>query len=119
MDDACSSMEQITNLRIYRNSDVVKVIGFIPPGHAHMRLVLVLKDQVIVLQEATVAAIVRAYIDIVTHPTRRAVEFVQVKLDKESRKIGYAEHQLIESGRNEDEIIEEWSKIIGYSETKQ
>uniref|UniRef100_A0A7C4FHD1 Uncharacterized protein n=1 Tax=Ignisphaera aggregans TaxID=334771 RepID=A0A7C4FHD1_9CREN len=105
-------MGQGVNLKVYRNSDVLKVVGFIPPGHTHMRLAIVLRDQVIVLQEASVAAIVRAYVDIVTHPTRKAVEFTQVRLSGDSKKPGYAEYQLIESNRSEDEVVGEWSNIL-------
>lgn len=91
--------------KVYRNEDVGRVIAFIPEGHAHVRLVLELKDQTVVLQEATVAAIVRAYVSVVTHPTRRAVELVRVKLAE--RKPTYAEHQLIESGRSESDVLAE------------
>jgi len=104
----------VKDLKIYRNSDVLKIVGFIPPGHRHMRLVIVLEDQIIVLQEATVAAIARAYIDIVSHPTRKAVEYAQVKLDKDTRKSGYAEYQLIEGDKSEDQIIYEWCRDLNY-----
>jgi len=107
-------MAQGENLKVYKNSDVLKIVGFIPPGHRHMRLIIVLRDQVIVLQEATVAAIARAYIDIVTHPTRRAVEFIQKRLDKSLRKHGYAEYQLVESNKKEDDIVSEWNSILKY-----
>ena len=81
-----------------------------------MRLVLVLRDQVVVLQEATVSAIVRAYVNVVGHPTRRAIEYVQVRLSIEERKPGYAEYQLVESGRGEEDIVAEWSQIIGHTQ---
>jgi len=96
-------------VRVYRNEEVRRVIAFIPAGHAHVRLILELADQTIVLQEATVAAIVRAYISIVTHPTRRAVELVHVRIAE--RKPMYAEHQLIESGRGEDEVLAEAQRL--------
>ena len=99
------------NVKVYKNCDVLKVVGFIPPGHKHLRLAIVFSDQTIVLHEATVAAIVRAYIDVVTHPTRRAVEYVQKRFCGE-QKHGYAEYQLVESGRSEDEIIDEWCKKL-------
>jgi len=97
-------------LRVYRNCDVVRVAAFVPPGHKHLRLVLELEDLVVVLHEATVAAIVRAYIDVVTHPTRRAVELVRAKLT--ARKQGYAEYQLVESGRPEEEVVGELCKAL-------
>ncbi|MEM0489723.1 MAG: hypothetical protein QXH73_00730 [Ignisphaera sp.] len=109
-------MSVSTDVKVYRNSDVVKVVGFIPPNHRHMRLILVLKDQIIVLHEATVAAIARAYINIVSHPTRKAIEYIQMSLDKGSRKPNYAEHQLIEQDRAEEEIIREWCRVLGFTE---
>lgn len=107
--------ENVKEIKVYRNSDIVKIAAFIPPCHRHLRLVLIAKDQVIVLHEATVAAIVRAYIDITTHPTRRAVEYEQVKLGG-LKKPGYADHQLIEIGKTDTEIINEWSKALGFEE---
>jgi hypothetical protein len=68
-----------SNIRVYGNKDVLRVIGLIPPNHVHMRLIIVFKDQVIVLQEASAAAIARAYVEITTH-TRRAVEYTQLVL---------------------------------------
>jgi len=108
--------ENVKEIKVYRNSDIVKVVAFIPPCHRHLRLVLITKEQVIVLHEATVAAIVRAYIDITTHPTRRAVEYGQVKLERNLKKPGYADHQLIETGKTDIEIINEWSKTLGFEE---
>ncbi|MEM0361816.1 MAG: hypothetical protein QXY36_03915 [Sulfolobales archaeon] len=99
-------------IKVYRNDEVVRVVGFIPEGHSHMRLVVEFNDQVIVLQEATVAGIVRAYIDIHTHPTRKAVELISTRLSKDFRKAGYAEHQLIESSRTEGEVLREWCEKL-------
>jgi len=108
------------SVRVYGNKDVLRVIGLIPPNHAHMRLIIVFKDQVIVLQEASAAAIARAYVEITTHPTRRAVEYAQLVLRREERKPGYAETQLVETNRNEEEIIREWCEIAAPGvETKQ
>ncbi len=102
--------------KVYRNRDVLRIVGLIPEGHSHIRLVLELNDQTIVLQEATVAAIVRAYVTISTHPTRRAVELLNIKLGSGSKKVGYSEYQLIESSRTEEEILSEWAeKLYGES----
>jgi hypothetical protein len=109
-----------SNIRVYGNKDVLRVIGLIPPNHVHMRLIIVFKDQVIVLQEASAAAIARAYVEITTHPTRRAVEYTQLVLRREEKKPGYAEVQLIETNRSEEEIIKEWCEIaVPGVETKQ
>ncbi|MEM0119542.1 MAG: hypothetical protein QXJ38_04045 [Thermofilaceae archaeon] len=95
--------------KVYRNEEVKRVIAFIPRGHTHTRLILELNDQTLILQEATVAAIVRAYVSVVTHPTRHAVELVQAKLTE--RKPTYAEHQLVESNRPEEEVLAEAEDI--------
>lgn len=92
-------------VKIYRNSDVEEIIGCIPQGHKHLRLIIRLKDQTIVLQEATVAAIVRAYISITTHPVRKRVRMKLQRLDE--RKPGYADYQLLELEENNE------SKVCG------
>ncbi|MEM1848209.1 MAG: hypothetical protein QXH70_03710 [Thermofilaceae archaeon] len=95
--------------KVYRNEEVKRVIAFIPRGHTHTRLILELNDQTLILQEATVAAIVRAYVSVAAHPTRRAVELVQARLAE--RKPKYAEHQLVESNRPEEEVLAEAEDI--------
>ncbi|WP_244403835.1 hypothetical protein [Pyrolobus fumarii] len=89
----------------------------IPPGHYHLRLVLEFKDGTrVVLHEATVAAIVRAYVSIVTHPSRRGVMLVSRRLTRAQRKIGYAEWQLIEGDASEDEAISEVVRVLSDAE---
>ncbi|MDZ7372473.1 MAG: hypothetical protein ONB23_00760 [candidate division KSB1 bacterium] len=77
-----------------RLEDVEECLLATPTGHKHLRLVLRYGNQVLILPEAVVAAIVRAYVAIQTHPQRRAVALRLVKLDV--RKDGYAEYQLLE-----------------------
>jgi len=103
-------------LKIYRNEDVRRIIAFIPPGHRHIRILIEFNDQRIVLQEATIAAIVRAYIDIATHPSRKAVEMISRKMDTNERKPSYAEHQLVETNRSEEDILKEVAEILGYQQ---
>ncbi|WP_448577933.1 hypothetical protein [Thermosphaera sp.] len=82
-------------VKIYKNEDVKKILACIPQGHLHTRFIIELNDQVIVLQEATVAGLVRAYALTSLHPTRRSVMLVsQTPRDV---KQGFAKHQLIES----------------------
>ncbi len=102
-------------LRVYRNEDVERIVAFIPRGHMHTRLLLILEDQAIVLQEATVAAIVRAYASVALHPSRRAVELERRRLGKGERKPLFAEHQLVETNRDEDEVLEWVEKLIAES----
>lgn len=92
-------------MKVYSNADVNRIVAFIPRGHMHMRLAVELPDQVIVLQEATVAAIVRAYINIITHPERKALELARVCRERSGWKPLYAECQLLETGSPEEELI--------------
>ena len=96
--------------RLYPNESVKRIIAFIPRGHLHTRLVIELEDQTIILQEATVAAIVRAYASVAMHPTRRAVELASRRL--EERKPFYAEWQLVETGRREEEVLSEAEELL-------
>ncbi|KSW12611.1 hypothetical protein CF15_07835 [Pyrodictium occultum] len=100
--------------RIYPNECVRKIVAFIPEGHLHARFLLDLGDQVIVLHEAVVAALVRAYAMVAAHPARRAVELEARRLGRGERKPGYAEWQLLETGRSEGEVLgeamEAWSR---------
>jgi len=98
-------------VRVLRNEDVSRVIAFIPPGHRHTRAALFIGDEVLVLQQATLDALIRAYVLVALHPIRRAVELVSVKVLKGIRKEGFTEYQLIESGRSEDEVLNEVAKL--------
>lgn len=98
---------------VYRNEDIERVIAFIPPGHMHVRVLIETKDKIIVFQEATIAGIIRAYVNVGMHPYRKALELQCTRLGKDSRKIGFAEYQLIESNRSEKSILDEVTSIIG------
>ena len=81
--------------RILRNEDVVSLVAEIPAGHRHLRTTLTLTDgTALTFQEATVAAIVRAYIAIKTDPRRTCVTMHGHAM--EQRKPSYAEWQLTE-----------------------
>jgi hypothetical protein len=78
-----------------RNEDIKEVLAEIPEGHRHIRTRIVLQDDTeLVLQEAAVANIVRAYITIKTDPLKTTVRLKGQKL--QDRKEGYAEWQLLE-----------------------
>lgn len=80
---------------ILRNEDVVEVIAEIPEGHRHLRTTIRMQNGTeLVMQEATVANIVRAYVSVKTHPQKVRVAMKGAML--ESRKEGYAEWQLLE-----------------------
>jgi hypothetical protein len=103
--------------RLYPNECVERVEAFIPPGHMHMRLVLRLCDQTIILHEAAVAGIVRAYAHVALHPTRRAARLVARRLARRERKLSYAPWQLVEDETvDEDAILKEalavWEEAV-------
>lgn len=80
---------------ILRNEDVAGVVAEIPAGHQHLRTTMTLADgATITMQEATVAAIVRAYISIKTDPVRTRVSLKGQAMA--ARKAGFAEWQLVE-----------------------
>lgn len=60
--------------RIIRNEDIERVLIGVPKGHKHLRVYMKLKDAALILQEATIANILRAYLTIKTHSTIRAQE---------------------------------------------
>jgi len=97
--------------RVYPNECVHRIIAFIPEDHMHVRFVVELSDQTIVLHEAVVAALVRAYALVATHPVRRAVELESRQLGRGERKPGYAEWQLLETSRSEEEVREEAQRL--------
>jgi hypothetical protein len=88
-------VETRDNERVLRNEDVVEIVAEIPDGHRHLRTTVRLADGFsITLQEATVAAIVRAYVAVKTDPLRNVVTLKGRKVP--GRKEGYAEWQLLE-----------------------
>lgn len=80
---------------VFRNEDVTEIVAEIPDGHRHLRTTVKLADgSSVTFQEATVAAIVRAYTAVKTHPLRTRVVLKGTR--PLSRKGGYAEWQLLE-----------------------
>jgi hypothetical protein len=101
-------MENILHLR---NADIARLLIGAPEGHSHIRTIIeTVNGDRILLQEATVAAIVRGYTTVKTSPTVYAVEFESIALPE--RKKGYAEHQLIELGREEERVRAEISALL-------
>lgn len=80
---------------IIRNDDIKSLVVEVPEGHKHLRTTIALQDGTeLVFQEATIASVVRAYVDIKTHPQKNSVMLICQKI--EERKEGYAEWQLME-----------------------
>lgn len=97
-------------VKVYRNEDIRRIVAFIPKGHRHIRIMIETDTERMVFQEATIASLIRAYINVKLHPSRNAIELETVKL--EERKPGYASHQLIETGKDESHILEEIPCIL-------
>jgi len=96
---------------VLRNCDIDKILIGCPKGHKHVRTLIFTKSgEIIVLQEATVAGIVRGYLSVALHPSREAIELISRKLDE--RKKGFAEYQLLESGKSSSEVVDEITKIL-------
>ncbi len=96
---------------IVRNSDVNKVLLGPPKGHKHIRGLIFLKNGlIIVLQQATLENIARGVISLITHPVKKALSLKCVRL--EDRKVGYAEYQLIEEDRSDEDVINEISLLL-------
>lgn len=88
-------MKEGGNEIVLRTEDVTQVVAEVPPGHRHLRTTVTLADGCsITFQEATVAAIVRAYIAVKTDPLRERVALSGRRVTE--RKQGYAEWQLLE-----------------------
>lgn len=80
---------------VLRNEDVLEVVAEIPAGHRHLRTTVLLADGTsLTFQEATVAAIVRAYVAVKTDPRKNRVVLRGRQVPE--RKEGYAEWQLLE-----------------------
>jgi hypothetical protein len=81
---------------VIKNEEIMELLLDVPEGHRHLRARFALADgSEIVLQEATVANLVRAYVTIKTHPSTNGLRLKGTRL--EERKEGYAEWQLIET----------------------
>ena len=88
---------------LLRNRSVVRLLVGVPEGHEHIRArIETASGDVITLQEATLAALCRAWMDVSTHPCRRAVELRSAPV--EDRKDGFAVHQLIEVTTDEADV---------------
>ena len=83
--------------RILANADIAEIVLAAPAGHQHLRATLRLQTgEEIVLQEATVANLVRAYVGIKTHPQRQSCRLLGQGFAEGEKKPGFATWQLLE-----------------------
>ncbi len=95
----------------FRNSDIKSVTVGVPDGHRHLRTIIETDKGNFVFQEATVAAIVRAYTTIKTHPQLMGIRLAGQETS--DRKKGYAHYQLIETDESSEIITGEITDICG------
>jgi len=83
--------------QILANADIAEIVLAQPTGHRHLRATIRLHSGAeIVLQEATVANLVRAYVGVKTHPQKVSCRLVGRELSETERKDGFAIWQLLE-----------------------
>lgn len=91
------------NRRILANADISEIVLAPPRGHQHLRATIKLHSgEEIILQEATVANLVRAYVGIKTHPKRRGYRLIGRDLAEGEIKKGFATWQLLEKDSGAD-----------------
>jgi hypothetical protein len=77
------------------NEDIEGIVVEIPEGHLHLRTTITLRDGTeLTFHEAAVANLLRAFVTVKTHPTRRKAVLKGRELGK--TKKGYASWQLME-----------------------
>lgn len=83
--------------RVLATTDIREIKLGIPPGHQHLRATLRLQSgEELVLQEATVAGLVRAFVAVKTHPLKTEVRLTGREMPEKETKPGFAVWQLLE-----------------------
>jgi hypothetical protein len=70
-----------------------------------------LSDGLIVLHEATVENLVRAFVEVEMHPFRRAIVLEGRELER--RKEGYSKYQLLEVEMSDEEVEDLITRMLG------
>jgi len=82
---------------VLANADIEEIELFVPAGHHHLRAVLHLRNgEELVLQEATVAALTRAFVTVKTHPIRERLRLIGRQMEEDENREGFAFWQLLE-----------------------
>ncbi|MHA1840078.1 MAG: hypothetical protein ACTSVM_00005 [Candidatus Ranarchaeia archaeon] len=83
--------------KVLRNQDVKRLLVGIPTKHHHIRMLIELSSgEKLVFQEATLAAMTRAFLNVLLHPEKTLIELSLEKLS--NHKKGYSDWQLTETG---------------------
>jgi hypothetical protein len=99
-------------VRLIRNEQIRRVLVGRPSAERRLRVVIELPDEVLILEEAAFANIARAYHWVYDHPRRYGLELVYARLSEAERKKGYAEHQLLESTKEDAEVQREIDALL-------
>jgi hypothetical protein len=98
-----------------RNTQVQRILLGIPCNHKHLRAVLELTDgTTLILHEATLASIVRAFLSVKLDPVQDAVEFLGTELAE--RRVGFAEYQLLMTEKTANQVKTELTTILEQKE---
>lgn len=91
--------------------NVTQLLFSTPENHKHCRLVLKTdQSSTLVLSEALVAAIVRAYVTIKTHPKRSGIEMTTALIS--DGKPDFASWQLLETDKPDSDIQRETASFL-------
>ena len=85
----------MSSSRLIHNEDVHELLVEIPEGHRHLRTRVLLSDGTeLVFQEAAISNLIRAFLSVKTHPTRKLCRLKGRRVS--GAKKGYADWQLLE-----------------------
>jgi len=94
-----------------RNTQIQRILLGVPLEHEHLRVLIELTDGTkLVLHEATLASIVRAFLTTKLDPIRDAVELMGTELAE--RRAGFAEYQLLETETSPEMVKKELSHAL-------
>jgi hypothetical protein len=98
-----------------RNAQVQRILLGVPRSHKHLRAVLELTDGTkLILHEATLASIVRAFLFAKLDPVQDAVELMGSELTE--RRAGFAEYQLLVTEKASKRVKAELTNILEQNE---
>ncbi|GAB4164300.1 MAG: hypothetical protein Tsb0017_02670 [Geothermobacteraceae bacterium] len=81
---------------VFGTEDILALEVAVPDGHRHLRARLTLADgRTLVFQEATLAALARAWVTVKSDPLRSSCRLVGRHLEPPEMKQGYARWQLL------------------------
>lgn len=92
------------------NRDIQQILMGTPSGHRHLRAILQTREGLILLNEATLANLVRAYITLKTHPELHVLKLKGLEL--EDRKPDFDRYQLLESHEAPDALQQELDQLF-------